>query len=206
MSQSEFDRHYRPSDFLALGLGSVNYPILDLALAAATPSIPPRQAVPIDANRGAFVRWEGLPTEAELTAADAAIAAHAGTVTTSQPFVAVNAGPVTASSATTVGVIDMTTAPLDAGTYALDFSSMFRMQTAVSGERAQAISVVTVNAVARTQTSHTPLADTGAYNGSATFNILAGQTVRIQLQIAEIGPGAGVAEMTQARATIDKVG
>jgi hypothetical protein len=206
MSQSEFDRHYRTSDFASLGLGSVNYPILDLALAAATPSIPPREAVPIDGNRGAFVRWEGLPTEAELDAADAVIAAHAGTVTTSQPFVEVNNGPVTTTSSTPVSVIDLLTSPLDQGTYAIDFSSQFRMVTAVAGERAQAVSIVTVNGgTPRQQVSHSPLADLAAYNGSATINIQAGQTIRAQLLIAEIGGAAGTAEMSQARVTVDKV-
>jgi hypothetical protein len=188
MSFSQFHRFYGQADFAALGAGTINFPVLHANILAATAAEPPSLIEQTSINSVHLVWDPGAPAQSVLDASDAVVAAHVGALTTSQPFVATNNGPVTANSATPVSVIDL-------------------MQAAVAGERAQAISITTVSGgPARTQTSHTPLADTGAYNGSATFNILAGQTVRIQLQIAEIGGAAGVAEMTQARATIDKVG
>lgn len=207
MSFSQFHRFYGQADFAALGSGSVNFPVLQANIIAATTAEPPSIIEQTSISSVHLVWDPGAPAQAVLDAADAVVAAHTGSPTTSAPFVATNNGPVTASNATAVTVIDLTTTPLDAGTYHLDFSSQYRLQALVNGEAARAISIVTINGGApRTQQDHWDGNVVAAYNGSATFNVNAGATVRVQLQIAEVGPGAGVAEMTLARVTVDKVG
>jgi hypothetical protein len=151
---------------------------------------------------GLALEWADFPSGADITAINAAVAAFTGGTTTSTLEVQSNAGPVVATSSTPVNVIDFTTPALDAGKYQVIWSSMFRLTAVAASTGARAI--VTVSGV--TQQSHWGESLVTSYNGAATFERLAGQTIRVQLQIAKIGAGAVNAEMTGARFSIDKIG
>lgn len=198
---------YSLSDFTALGANTINFPVLLAAFEAQGPNFDTQpSAIDVRHGGGIVVRWDIIPAAADEALSLSIVQAHTGAATTEGPFTATNAGPVTATTATAQSVVDLTTPALEAGTYHLDFSSQFRMQSIVNGEAARALSIVTINGGSPvTQQSHWDANVNLAYNGSATFNVAAGATVRIQLQIAEVGPGAGTAEMTQARATITRV-
>jgi hypothetical protein len=157
-------------------------------------------------GHGVIVEWIGEPpTVQDRLDVRTMIAAFAGGTTTAEPFITVEAGPVTTTGAA-VDVIDFTSPPLDEGTYQIIFSSQFRMTAVVAGEAARALWIVTASpAAASTQQDHWGEAVVKAYNGAATIKRSAGQTIRVQLQIQEVGPGAGTAEMTKARVTVDKI-
>jgi hypothetical protein len=148
------------------------------------------------------IEWADFPSTDDITAIDAAIAGFTGGSTTSTLAVQTNNGPVVATSSTPVNVIDFTTPALDAGKYQAIWTSMFRLTATAANTGARAI--VTVAGV--TQQSHWGESLVTAYNGAATFERLAGQTIHVQLQIAKVGAGAVNAEMTGARFSIDKIG
>jgi hypothetical protein len=206
MPASSFRRFYRRGDFTALPAGEINVPVLVTALAALVFDVSIVDVSPLDFGDGVTIEWEGFPSVADVTALDAFIAAFIGGATTSQPFTTVSAAATTTTSATAVSKIDFTTPALDAGTYQIIFSSQFRMLANVAGEAARAISIITAAPAAPVdQQDHWGESVVKAYNGSATILRTAGQTIRVQLQIAEVGPGVGTAEMSKARVTIDKI-
>ena len=153
-----------------------------------------------------IVEWATFASEADRDDVIAFALTFTGGTTSEAPIVAVNAGPVTAANATPVTVIDVTSPPLAEGTYQVVMSCQMRMQAEVSGEAARAIlTLTTPPATPVPQQEHWGFAVNHAYNAVATFNRQAGQTIQVQLQIAEVGAGAGVAEITNARVTIDKI-
>lgn len=200
MATQNFRIIYDRSEFLALS-GSIQLPVLTttlLGLSLTSPIVDIRRT---PSGNGVAVEWESLVSEADIDAVDDAIATFVGAATTSDPFVQTNAGPVTASNSTPVSVIDFTTPPLDFGTYDVKFSSMYRLVNTSANTAARAISIVNGSQ----QMTHWGEAVVSAYNGSGTLQRLAGQTIRVQLQIAKVGAGAVTAEMTGARISIDKV-
>lgn len=209
MAEDSFRRFYLRADFLALVGSQIPLPLLQTALLELNPTL---SQLIIDVRElpgesGAVLEWRARPSDADLVLVDNLIATFTGGATTDAPQVATNAGPVTASSATPVDVIDITSAPLDAGTYQVVMTCQMRMQAVVAGDAARAILTITPSpAAARVQREHWGEAVEHAYNLTATFQRQAGQTIRVQLQIAEVGPGAGTAEITNARVTIDKIG
>jgi hypothetical protein len=209
MADNSFRRFYRRVDFVALALtADLNAGPLAIQINALALSTPVAE---VRANTlladGIVIEWLSLPTLADFAAIDAVVAAFVGGSTAIQPFVVTVNSAVTTTSATPTNVIDFTTPTLDAGTYQIIFSSQFRLTTAVAGEAARALFVVTASpAAAVTQQDHSGDPVVKAYNGAVTLARAQGQTMRVQLQIAEVGPGVATAEMTQARITIDRIG
>lgn len=210
MAETTITRYYREEEFsnLAPGFGlDANY--LATVLGALALSEPVAEVRKIQAGEavGVAVAWAGIPSNADVAAVDAAVAAFTGGPTTSEPFVEVSTPATTASNATPVTKIDITTPPLEAGTYQVIFSCQYRMQAVVAGDAARAISIVTPSGTsARQQVDHWGESVAKAYNGAATFKRTTGQTIRVQLLIAEVGPGTGTAEMSDARVSVDKIG
>jgi len=200
MAESNIRRFYRREEFVALN-GPIPLDLISTTLGDLTLSVPIAN-VAITAPGGLVIEWADLPSPTDVAVIDAAIAAFVGGTTTSTLAVQTNNGPVTASSSTPVDVIDYTTPPLAAGKYQVIWTSMFRLTATAANTGARAI--VTVAGV--TQQAHWGEALVTAYNGAATFERVAGQTIRVQLQIAKVGAGAVNAEMTGARFSIDKIG
>lgn len=200
MAESNVRRFYRREEFTSLN-GPIPLELLSTELNGLTLSVPIAD-MRITTAGGLVLEWAEFPSGADITAIDTAVAAFTGGETTSTLEVQSNAGPVTAGTSTPVDVIDFTTPPLSAGKYQVIWTSMFRLTATAANTGARAI--VTVAGV--TQQSHWGESLVTAYNGAATFERLAGQTIRVQLQIAKVGAGAVNAEMTGARFSIDKIG
>ncbi len=200
MAESNIRRFYRREEFTALN-GPIPLDLLSTTLNGLTLSVPIAD-MRITTAGGLSIEWAAFPSGADITAIDAAIATFSGGTTTSTLAVQSNAGPVTASSSTPVDVIDFTTPPLSTGKYQVIWSSMFRLTGVAANTGARAIA--TVSGV--TQQAHWGESLVTAYNGAATFERLAGQTIRVQLQIAKVGAGVVSAEMTGARFSLDKIG
>lgn len=204
MPESSFRRFYRRDEFLALpGTSDIDAGVLGTALGALVLSDPIAEVrLVAPPGTGVVVEWESLPGAGVLPLVDAAIAAFVGGATTSQPFIVNVAGPITAANNTPVAVVDFTTPPLDAGTYAVSWLSQFRLTATAANTASRAIAIVN----GLTQQSHWGEAVVHAFNGSSPVPRTAGQTLRVQLQIAKLGAGAVNAEMTGARFTVDKIG
>jgi hypothetical protein len=200
VADTNIRRFYRREEFVLLN-GSIPLDLLSTTLGGLTLSVPIAN-LSITVPGGLVIEWAAFPSTADITAIDAAIAAFTGGNTTSTLAVQTNNGPVTASTATAVDVIDYTTPALSAGKYQVIWNSMFRLTATAANTGARAIA--TVSGV--TQQAHWGETLVSAYNGAATFERLAGQTIRVQLQIAKIGAGAVNAEITGARFSIDKIG
>jgi hypothetical protein len=200
VAESNIRRFYRREEFTALN-GPIPLDLLSTVLNDLTLSVPIAD-MRITTAGGLGLEWAEFPSADDIEAIDAAIAAFTGGTTTSTLAVQSNNGPVTASTSTPVDVVDFTTPPLAGGKYQVIWNSMFRLTAVAASTGARAI--VTVAGV--TQQSHWGESLVTAYNGAATFERLAGQTIRVQLQIAKVGAGAVNAEMTGARFSIDKIG
>jgi hypothetical protein len=200
VADTNIKRFYRREEFPLLN-GPIPLDLLSTTLGGLTLSVPIAN-LGITIPGGLVIEWAAFPSTVDITAIDAAIAAFTGGTTTSTLAVQSNNGPVTASTATAVDVIDYTTPALSAGKYQVIWNSMFRLTATAANTGARAIA--TVSGV--TQQAHWGEFLFTAYNGAATFERLAGQTIRVQLQIAKIGAGAVNAEMTGARFSIDKIG
>jgi hypothetical protein len=204
MAETNYTRFYLREEFTAL-VGNIPIALFATVIGGLTLTVHPIDVRLTPQQHGVIIEWTAFPSTEDITAVDAAVAAFVGGTTTSEPFVTVNAGPITTTGAA-VDVIDFTSPPLDAGTYQIIFSSQFRMTAVVVGDAARALTIVTASpAGPSTQQDHWGEAVVKAYNGAATIKRSAGQTIRVQLQIQEVGPGVGTAEMTKARVTVDKI-
>jgi hypothetical protein len=208
MADTSFRRFYRRAAFVALPAPApIDVAVLSTVIGALVLDHYPAGIFPFSIGDGVELEWAEYPLLGDFTLVDAAIAAFVGGATTAAPIIVVANAAVTTTSATPTSVIDVTTPALSAGTYQVIFSSQFRLTTTVAGEAARAIAIITASpAAAVQQLDHSGDAVVRCYNGAATLLRTAGQTIRVQLQIAEVGPGVATAEMTQARVTIDKIG
>jgi hypothetical protein len=184
MAFEEFRIVFPRSDFLALPL---SVPIVDVR------SLP---------NDAVSVEWETFITLADRLAVQSEIANLSQVGTTSEPFTVVNDGPIFAPNNTPVIVVQVTTPPLDAGTYQLSWVSMIRLTVAAANTAAR--SIINVNGIP--QRHHWGEIVESAHNGSIPIKRLVGQTLTASLSIAKVGPGLVNAEMTGARLSIDKIG
>jgi len=210
MADESYRRFYGQSAFLALTSGLLAaLPLFktEVGLLALTAPIVDVRLTVLGVQLTVVVEWAARPSDNDLLLVDGKVASFVGSATTSEPIVAVSAGATTAANATLVDKIDLVTPPLDAGTYQVIWTSQLRMQAVVVGDAARAVLTITPSGGApQTQMDHWGEAVVKAYNGAATFLRAAGQTIRVQLQLAEVGPGVGVAEISLARVTIDKIG
>jgi hypothetical protein len=195
------------SDFPVLvGSISENKELFETGLTGLGLATPVNETRIAQGGASLIVEWATFASEADRDAVIAFALTFTGGTTSEAPIVATNAGPVTAPNATPVTVIDVTSPPLAAGTYQVVVSCQMRMQAEVVGDAARAIlTLTTPPASAPAQQEHWGFAVSHAYNAVATFNRQAGQTIQVLLQVAEVGPGSGVAEITNARVTIDKI-
>jgi hypothetical protein len=188
-------------------VGNIPIALLRSQLAALPLVVPITDARMMLLGEGVIVEWIGEPpTVQDRTDVRAKVAAFVGGSTTSEPFVVVSNAASTTTTSAAVAKLDFTSPALDGGTYHLDWSSQIRMTAVVAGEAVRAIMTLTVGAASPvTQQTHWGEAVQFAYNGGATFKVQSGDVVKFKLEFAEVGPGAGTAEMSGARVTVDKI-
>lgn len=204
MASSNFFRFYRPIDFTSL-VGSLDIGLLITALRLLVLSTPIRNVELLSPGLGVRVEWDVLPTTGDLALVDAAVAAFTGGATTSDPFEFNSFAVATSASSTPVTKIDQTTPPLDAGTYQVLWLSSLRMQALIANTGVQGdITLTRSDGVFVHQDDAWDLTSRHAFNGAITFQVLAGQTIRSQLTFNRLG-ASGVAEMSGARITVDKI-
>lgn len=204
MAIDRVQRFYSPADFTALQ-GELNLPLL-VAQVMALPLEVPIQDIRGLANGGVIVDWGHLsPSEADRTAVDGIVSAYVGGQTTKQPIEVNSFAVATAPDGTPVSKIDVTTLPLDAGTYQVMWTCVIRMQAVIANTGVEAKIVLTrSDGVSVQQTTAWDLNVNHAYNGGITFLVNAGQTIQAQLSFMRLG-ASGVAEMSGARITIDQL-
>ena len=207
MSEKNVRLFYRKSAFTALGSAEVNLPLIQAALAALTLSTPIVNSDLLAIDGGIYVEWDALPLAADDAAITAVVNAFVGAATTSAPFSVISAATSTAPNATLVTKLDLLTTPLDEGTYSVTLTSQIRLVTAATGDSVRALLTITVSGFPPiTQDSSWPFALLFGYNYAIPIEVPAGRTIRVQLQFAKNGAGAALAEVSKARATVDKIG
>jgi hypothetical protein len=170
---------------------TVTVPLVDVRLAPYGDSV--------------IVEWSAIPLSADVTAIDAAIAAFVGGTTSNAPLEINSFGVATSTSTTPVTKIDVTTSPLDAGTYQVIWCSSLRMQAVAANTGIEGkIRITRSDGVFVEQDDAWDLANRHAFNGAITFTVLAGQTIRAFLTFSRLGV-SGTAEMSGARVTIDQL-
>lgn len=206
MADESYTIQFLREAFLAL-VGNIPIALLRTELQALPLVVPITDARMTLSGHAVIVQWIGEPpTAQDRLDVRAKVAEFVGGVTTSEPFVVVSNAASTTSTAAAVAKLDFTSPGLDGGTYHLDWSSQIRMLAVVAGDAVRAISTLTVGAAAPVdQQTHWGESVLFAYNGGATFKVLAGQVVKFKLEFAEVGPGAGTAEMSKARMTLDQI-
>jgi hypothetical protein len=204
VAQSNYERFYPRGDFVAL-TGPVPAPLLEPALLGLTLTVPIAD-VRLTSTSGVIVKWQDIPTGADITAVDAAIAAFAGGTTTSAPIEIESLGITSATTATLVDVIDHMTLPREAGTYQILWTSLVGMLATVTNAGVRAVITLTrSDGVSRQWEHNWNLQQPQTFAGGITFKCTAGQTIRARLQVSKLGAPAATAQMAMARITIDQL-
>jgi hypothetical protein len=201
MATSIFSRTYLVAEFVALG-GPLdeNRTLLQGALAALTLSVPVSSLELAPDGTEATLHFAGKPSDADLLAVDAAVAGFAGL-----PFAFNSFAATTSNSAVEVPKIQALTPTLNAGTYQVIWSSSLRMTPAAANSGVEGkIHIQRSDGVTLEQTDAWDLTSKHAFNGTITFQVDQGQSLQVALSVVRLGAG-GVAEMSGARVTVDKI-
>jgi hypothetical protein len=187
-------------------VGNIPIALLRSQLAALPLVVPITDARMMLLGEGVIVEWLGEPpTTQDRTDVRAKVAAFVGGVTTSEPFEYNSFAVATSVIATPTTKLDNTTPALDAGTYQVLWTTSTRMQAVIANTGVQAdITLTRSDGVSVHQDDAWNLSNRHAFNGAITFQIAAGQTIRSQLTYQRLG-ASGVAEMSGARVTVDKI-
>lgn len=151
---------------------------------------------------GVSVEWASACTEGDELKVAEALRAFAGAPLTSEPFAFVHPEPVAAVSEAGMLAAAVETPPLEAGRYAVRWTSELRLTQPASSTAARAQCVVVDHFA---QTHHTRDTFSSAFNGSVVVDRAAGDTLRIALYVAKIGPGAVSAEIASIHVFVDKI-
>lgn len=204
MPLTSFTRIYQASEFTSL-VGSMSIPLLRTTLGQVALTVPLVDVRLAPYGDSVVVEWANIPTAPDVTAVDAAIAAFVGGTTSKAPLEVNSFAVATSSSGTPVTKIDITTPPLDAGTYQVIWVSSLRMQAVAANTGIEGkVRITRSDGVFVEQDDAWDLANRHAFNGGLTFTVLAGQTIRVQLTFSRLG-ASGTAEMSGARATIGQL-
>jgi hypothetical protein len=206
VAEEEYRRFYPRAAFVAL-TGNIPLALLQAKAAElnATLSQPIIDLRETPGESGAIFEWRARPSDADLLAVDGFVAAFVGGTTTSEPFEIESLGITQATSATLVDKIDVTTPPLEPGTYQMVWCTTLRMNPA--GAASGVLGTVRLtrsDGVFREQKDSWDLTAEHAFNGAITFKVTAGQTLNAKVSVSRIGAN-GVAEMLGVRVTIDQL-
>lgn len=204
MPLTSFTRIYARSEFTSL-TGTFSLSLLQTHLGQVPITVPLVDVRLAPYGDSVVVEWSNIALAEDIAAIDAAIAAFVGGTTSSAPLEVNSFAVATATDGTPVTKIDVTTPPLDPGTYQVIWTSSLRMQavapnTGVEGK----IRLTRSDGVFVEQDDAWDLANRHAFNGALTFTVLAGQTIRALLTFSRLG-ASGTAEMSGARVTIDQL-
>lgn len=205
MSLEAAQKIYESSAFVSL-LTSVNIGILTASIEALSLSEPPDLVLLIGPNRVRTVWLGTFPSAADVLAVDGAVASHTGGTTSGAPQQVENLGNVDATSGSFVTVFDVTTPPLDAGTYLVLVETELSMPVVQSNTAVQA--EFRLGAGSGTLIGRTTVASATQPTGFDPHAMLArtaGQTIRVVLQIAKLGASAATARASNSRLSICKV-
>jgi hypothetical protein len=156
------------------------------------------------------LEWFGDPPSiADRGAVNDAAAAFVGGVTTSAPIEIESLGITSATTATLVDVIDVTTPPRDGGTYLIVTDSQVGMLATVANAGVRGL--VTMTRI-RGATSKTRVwehnwtrAEPQFFGPSLDFRCEAGDVLRVLMQVGKVGTPAATAQMSMARVSIDQI-
>jgi hypothetical protein len=204
MAATNYTRIYLRAEFTAL-VGNIPIALLAAQLMALALTVPILDVRFTPLENGVIVEWNQFPSTADIAAVDAAVAAFVGGTTTSQPFEYNSFAVATSASSTSVVKINQTTPALDAGTYQVLWTTSTRMQAVIANTGVEGkIRLTRSDGVFVEQDDAWDRTNRHAFNGAITFQILAGQTITSLLTFSRLG-ASGVAEMSGARVTVDKI-
>lgn len=204
MPLTSFTRIYARSEFTSL-TGNLSLPLLQTHLGQVEVTVPLVDVRLAPYGDSVVVEWSNIPLEDDVVAIDAAVAAFVGGATSSAPLEVNSFAVATSTSTTPVVKIDVTTPPLDAGTYQVIWNSSIRMQVVAANTGVEGkIRITRSDGVFVEQDDAWDLANRHAFNGALTFTVLAGQTIHALLTFSRLG-ASGTAEMSGARITIDQL-
>jgi hypothetical protein len=199
-------------EFTALGGGSLaeNKEVIDAALASIEPplSLPVRTQIALG-GAALFVEFAGLPSADDVAAVRGRIPTIVGVATTSEPIAVEALAVVDNPSTDLVTVIDVTTPPRDGGTYQILLDSQIGMAATVADAGARVLATFSLirggNVIAVRPYEHSwDRAQPQLFSPNITFDCVAGDQVRVQLQFQRIGVAA-TARLSAARVTIDQL-
>lgn len=207
MSIDDFKRYYNnPEDLPALvGPLSASFELLKAGIEGLPFNNPP-SFVELVESATVLIHWTSYPGEIDLGRIKDYLDLFVGGATSDAP-VEINAwDPVPALDTNVVLALDHTTPPLKKATYQVILNAMHRLQaeTPAQGSRLF-LRVDRSDGGAYEQNDHTTMFFTQAVNLPLTFTVEEGQTIRVRIGVALITGAGGVAEVTGARATIDKI-
>ncbi len=211
MSRQQFTTIFFPSDFTSLGGGSVNIDTLRVAFTAAFPA---DQLVELVSTNTVRVISSVFPTSVELLALIAAAANHTGFATTSGVQQFTNLGNVdtngAAGNSPLVSVFDVTTAPLNTGSWLILVATDLFMPAIVANTFISVEFRIGINAnptvrIGGTTYVSTDQAHSGGFDPHAILDVIAGQQIHFILQIQKLGAAAAITRANNSRASLCKV-
>lgn len=157
---------------------------------------------------GAVVQWAAVPSENDLDQMAGAVAAFPGGVTSSAPIEVESLAVVSTNTGALVDVIDTTTPMLEAGTYAVEWTSLVGMLATVANTGVRGVitlSRIRGAAVVSRQYEHNwTMQQPQLFGAGLTFTCAAGDKIRALLQVQKLGVAAATAQMGMARISIDR--
>lgn len=154
---------------------------------------------------GVVVEWENQPTTGDVDLVDAVVAAFPGGLTSSDPIRVDSLAVETSSSPEPVTKIDHITPALDEGTYLVTWAASLQMQEVIADTRMRAeLTLTRSDDFTIHQVDAWDRAEPHAFNGATAFIVATGQRLSALLAFSRLG-SSGVAEMSGARITIDKI-
>jgi hypothetical protein len=160
----------------------------------------------VDRGGAVLFYWDEYPGEDDLNDVQGVVSAFVGGGTSEAPVEINNWDPVTAITTDLVLSIDYTTPPLAHGTYQVILNNTHRLQAETPNQGSRLFQRVDrSDGGAYEQNDHTTMFFTVSKNLPITFQVEAGQTIRVRTGVALITGAGGVAEVTGSRATIDKI-
>jgi hypothetical protein len=208
MSESDFRKYYAQSEFTAMATVPVDAAQFETHLSTLSFSAPVLDVY--ESNGFIAVQFNQLPSPADITILDAAVATFVAVPPTDAPLVAESLGITPATTSALVTVIDQTTPPRTAGTYQISWTCLLGMLATVANAGVRGVLTLTrtqgANVVTRTWEHNWNLQQPQTFSGCITFLCQAGATLRAHLQVAKLGAPAATAQLSVARITADKIG
>jgi hypothetical protein len=207
MAIDDFKRYYHNPDDFPLLVGSLesSWSLLRAGIEALDLGLDPSAVVQVDSVT-VLIQWGTYPGQETLDDITEFFNQFVGGATSEEPIELNAWDAVVAPTTDMVYAIDYTSPPLKKATFQVILNAQHRLQAETPSQGSRLLlQVDRSDGASYPQNDHTTMFFTQAVNLPLSFTVEEGQTIRVRIGVALITGAGGVAEVTMARATIDRI-